>query len=113
MTVLPKEVDLAAVSPILCAGITVYKGLKESGARPRQTVAIVGAGGGLGSLAQQYARLMGLRTIAIDSGDEKRAMCQKLGSEVCTDVFHEGCRDINAETRPISTSRSRRILQPR
>ena len=55
----------------MCAGITVYKGLKESGARPGQTVAIVGAGGGLGSLAQQYAKAMGLRTIAIDSGAEK------------------------------------------
>jgi propanol-preferring alcohol dehydrogenase len=79
---LPKNVPLDAVAPILCAGITVYKGLKESGARPGQTVAIVGAGGGLGSLAQQYAKAMGLRVIAIDGGDEKRAMCEKLGAEV-------------------------------
>ncbi|KAJ5364956.1 uncharacterized protein N7496_010669 [Penicillium cataractarum] len=82
---LPKEVPLDAVAPILCAGITVYKGLKESGARPGQTIAIVGAGGGLGSLAQQYARAMGLRIIAIDGGDEKRDMCLKLGSEVYID----------------------------
>ncbi|KAH8434650.1 alcohol dehydrogenase [Aspergillus melleus] len=79
---LPKNVPLDAVAPILCAGLTVYKGLKESGARPGQTVAIVGAGGGLGSLAQQYAKAMGLRIIAIDSGDEKKAMCEELGSEV-------------------------------
>lgn len=83
---LPKEVPLDAVAPILCAGITVYKGLKESGARPGQTVAIVGAGGGLGSLALQYAKAMGLRTIAIDGGDEKKAMCEKLGSEVNVSV---------------------------
>jgi propanol-preferring alcohol dehydrogenase len=76
-------VPLDAVAPVLCAGITVYKGLKESGARPGQTVAIVGAGGGLGSLAQQYARAMGLRVIAIDGGDEKRVMCEQLGAEVC------------------------------
>lgn len=82
---LPKDVPLDAVAPILCAGITVYKGLKESGARPGQTVAIVGAGGGLGSLAQQYAKAMGLRVIAIDGGDEKRAECESLGAEVC---FH-------------------------
>lgn len=50
---IPKDVDLEAVAPILCAGITVYKGLKESGARPGQQVAIVGAGGGLGSIACQ------------------------------------------------------------
>lgn len=49
---IPKDIALDAVAPILCAGITVYKGLKESGAKPGQTVAIVGAGGGLGSLAQ-------------------------------------------------------------
>jgi propanol-preferring alcohol dehydrogenase len=79
---LPKEVPLDAVAPILCAGVTVYKGLKESGARPGQTVVIVGAGGGLGSLAQQYAKAMGLRVIAIDGGEEKREMCEKLGAEV-------------------------------
>lgn len=57
------------------------RGLKESGARPGQTVAIVGAGGGLGSFAQQYAKAMGLRVIAIDSGEEKRKMClEQLGA---------------------------------
>lgn len=49
---IPKELDLADVAPVLCAGVTVYKGLKESGAKPGETVAIVGAGGGLGSMAQ-------------------------------------------------------------
>lgn len=83
---IPKECDLEAISPILCAGITVYKGLKESGARPGQTVAVVGAGGGLGSLACQYAKAMGLRVIAIDSGDEKKKMCtEKLGAETFVD----------------------------
>ena len=79
---IPEGVPLDEVSPILCAGITVYKGLKESGARPGQTVAIVGAGGGLGSLAQQYAKAMGLKVIAIDSGDEKKAMSEKMGASV-------------------------------
>ncbi|OJJ35953.1 hypothetical protein ASPWEDRAFT_183932 [Aspergillus wentii DTO 134E9] len=82
---LPKETPLDTVAPILCAGITVYKGLKESGARAGQTVAIVGAGGGLGSLAQQYAKAMGLRVIAIDSGEDKRKECQEMGAEVFID----------------------------
>jgi len=83
---LHKDIPLDAVAPVLCAGITVYKGLKESGAKPGQTVAIVGAGGGLGSLAQQYAKAMGLRTIAIDSGDEKKKMCmEQLGSYAFVD----------------------------
>ncbi|KAJ5539709.1 hypothetical protein N7513_008041 [Penicillium frequentans] len=82
---IPKNVPLDAVAPVLCAGITVYKGLKESGIRPGQTVAIVGAGGGLGSLAQQYAKAMGLRVVCIDGGDEKRVMCEQLGSEAYVD----------------------------
>lgn len=83
---LAKEIPLDGVAPILCAGITVYKGLKESSVRPGQTVAIVGAGGGLGSLAQQYAKAMGLHVIAIDSGEEKKKMClEQLGSQAFID----------------------------
>ena len=77
---IPKDVDLEAVAPVLCAGITVYKGLKESGARPGQYVAIVGAGGGLGSMAIQYARAMGLHVIGIDGGDEKGQSVRSLGA---------------------------------
>ncbi|KAF2734987.1 alcohol dehydrogenase [Polyplosphaeria fusca] len=83
---IPKDVPLDAIAPVLCAGITVYKGLKESGVRPGQTVAIVGAGGGLGSLAQQYAKAMGLHVIAIDTGDEKKKMClESLGAQSFVD----------------------------
>lgn len=84
---IPKGTDLEAIAPVLCAGITVYKGLKESGARPGQTVAIVGAGGGLGSLACQYAKAMGLKVIAIDGGDEKREMTSKLGASHFVDFM--------------------------
>ncbi|KAH7249362.1 alcohol dehydrogenase [Fusarium solani] len=82
---IPKECDLEAISPILCAGITVYKGLKESGVKAGQTVAIVGAGGGLGSIALQYAKAMGIHTIAIDGGDEKKALCESLGAGTFVD----------------------------
>lgn len=98
---IPKECSLDAISPILCAGITVYKGLKESGAKPGQTVAIVGAGGGLGSLAQQYARAMGLRTIAIDSGEDKKKMClEQLGSYAFVDfaTSQNLVKDVQAAT---------------
>jgi propanol-preferring alcohol dehydrogenase len=84
---IPKECDLEAIAPVLCAGITVYKGLKESGARPGQTVAIVGAGGGLGSLACQYAKAMGLNIIAIDGGNEKKEMTAKLGASSYVDFM--------------------------
>ncbi|EWC44463.1 alcohol dehydrogenase 1 [Drechslerella stenobrocha 248] len=82
---IPKGTDLKSVAPVLCAGITVYKGLKESGARAGQYVAIVGAGGGLGSLALQYARAMGLHAIAIDGGVEKQQACLELGASAYVD----------------------------
>ena len=81
----PVGTDLAAAAPILCAGLTVYKALKESGARPGQQVAIVGAGGGLGSLALQYAKAMGLEVIAVDGGTEKGESCKKLGAAAYVD----------------------------
>jgi propanol-preferring alcohol dehydrogenase len=97
---IPKDVPLDAISPILCAGITVYKGLKESGARPGQTVAIVGAGGGLGSLAQQYAKAMSLRVIAVDAGDEKKKMCEDMGASAFVDFSKSSnvVKDVQAAT---------------
>ncbi|KAL7271940.1 alcohol dehydrogenase [Rhizina undulata] len=87
---IPKEVPLDAIAPVLCAGITVYKALKESNARPGNTVVITGAGGGLGSLAVQYGRAMGFRIIGIDTGEEKKNMCLKvLGAEEFVDFATE------------------------
>lgn len=83
---IPKECDLEAISPVLCAGITVYKALKESGVKPGQYVTVIGAGGGLGSMALQYAKAMGVHAIAIDAGDDKRKMClEKLGATAFVD----------------------------
>lgn len=86
---IPRGVALDAVAPILCAGITVYRGLKESNARPGQFVAVIGAGGGLGSLAQQYAKAMGLQVIAVDSGEAKKEMCMKMGAATFVDHCKE------------------------
>jgi propanol-preferring alcohol dehydrogenase len=98
---IPEGVPLDEVSPVLCAGITVYKGLKESGARPGQTVAIVGAGGGLGSLAVQYAKAMGLHSIGIDSGEEKKALATKLGASSFIDFATSSdiVKDVKAATK--------------
>lgn len=100
MARLHKDIPLDAVAPVLCAGITVYKGLKESGVRPGQTVAIVGAGGGLGSLAQQYAVAMGLKVIAIDTGDEKAKMSKELGASSFVDFAKskDVVKDVQAAT---------------
>ena len=82
---IPKDADLAGVAPILCAGVTVYKALKTADLRAGQWVAISGAGGGLGSLAIQYAKAMGLRVLAIDGGDDKNELCKSLGAEYFVD----------------------------
>lgn len=95
---IPRHCDLEAVAPVLCAGITAYKGLKESGARPGQYVAVVGAGGGLGSMAIQYARAMGLHAIAIDGGDDKRRSCEALGAAAYVD-FLAAAGDLVGEVR--------------
>jgi len=65
----------------LCAGVTVYKGLKQSNTVVGNWVAIPGAGGGLGHLAVQYAVSMGLRVLAIDTGEQKKALTLRLGAE--------------------------------
>lgn len=95
---IPEGVDLEAVAPVLCAGITVYKGLKESGARPGQYVAVVGAGGGLGSMAIQYAKAMGLHVVAIDGGsEEKEKSCKTLGAAAYVDFAKS--KDLVAEVK--------------
>merc|ERR1712093_396748 len=80
LTKIPDGLPLDDAAPILCAGVTVYKAIKEANVRPGEWLVIPGAGGGLGHLALQYAAFMGIRTIAIDTGDEKKKLCEKLGA---------------------------------
>ena len=77
---LPDGLDFAPAAPVLCAGVTVYKGLKETEARPGQTVVIVGIGG-LGHLAVQYAKAMGLHVIAVDIADDKLQLASQVGAD--------------------------------
>jgi len=78
--------DLADVeaAPLLCAGITTYNALRNSGARPGDTVAILGIGG-LGHLAVQYAAKSGYRTVAIARGQDKAPLAKQLGAHVYID----------------------------
>jgi hypothetical protein len=72
-------------APILCAGVTLYKGLKETKARPGEWVVISGAGG-LGHVAIQYAKAMGMHVAAVDLGPGKMALARKLGAEITIDA---------------------------
>lgn len=79
--VLPDGVDLAGAAPILCAGVTVDKGLKQTDTKPGDWVLISGIGG-LGHIAVQYAVAMGRRVVAVDEDDAKLALATKHGAEV-------------------------------
>ncbi|KAF7554716.1 hypothetical protein G7Z17_g2723 [Cylindrodendrum hubeiense] len=76
-----------ALAPILCGGVTAYKALRVCGAAGGQWVAVLGAAGGVGAFAIQYARSMGLRVLAIDAGESKGQYCLQLGAEAYVDVL--------------------------
>ncbi|TBW11705.1 alcohol dehydrogenase AdhP [Azotobacter chroococcum subsp. isscasi] len=78
---LPDNADFIEIAPILCAGVTVYKGLKMTDTRPGQWVAISGVGG-LGHMAVQYARAMGLNVAAVDVDDAKLEFARRLGASL-------------------------------
>jgi propanol-preferring alcohol dehydrogenase len=82
---LPEHVDMNEMSPILCAGVTTYRGIKRTGARPGQWLAVIGIGG-LGHIAVQYARAMGLLVAAVDVSTEKLNHAKRLGAEVVIDA---------------------------
>lgn len=82
---LPDGVDFAPIAPILCAGLTTYKGIRETEVRAGEWLAVSGIGG-LGHLAVQYARAMGLQVAALDVSAEKLALARELGAELTLDA---------------------------
>ncbi|WP_227268447.1 alcohol dehydrogenase AdhP [Roseobacter weihaiensis] len=77
---IPDTLEFGASSPVLCAGVTVYKALKETEVRPGQWVAISGIGG-LGHMAVQYAKAMGMNVVAVDVADSKLDLARSLGAD--------------------------------
>ena len=74
-------------APLICAGVTTYKGIKETGTKAGDWIAISGAGG-LGHLAIQYAKIMGLKICAIDVDDKKLALAKTLGADLVFNALH-------------------------
>jgi propanol-preferring alcohol dehydrogenase len=85
---IPAGLSANEAAPIICAGITTYKGIKETRARPGEWIAVSGAGG-LGHLAVQYAKAMGLQVCAIDIDDGKLAHAKRLGADVVVNAKTE------------------------
>src|SRR5271169_239257 len=76
---IPDEISATDAAPLLCAGVTTFNALRNSGARPGELVAILGLGG-LGHLGVQFAVKMGFRTVAIARGQDKAPLARKLGA---------------------------------
>jgi len=75
----PDELTAVEAAPLLCAGVTTFNALRNCGARPGDTVAVLGIGG-LGHLGVQYAAKMGFRTVAIGRGGDKEGLARELGA---------------------------------
>lgn len=78
---IPEKLPSQDAASVLCAGVTVYRAIKYSNTKIGDWIVLPGAGGGLGHLAVQYAAAMGLRVVAIDTGEEKKQLCLRLGAE--------------------------------
>jgi propanol-preferring alcohol dehydrogenase len=84
---IPDGLSPVEAAPLICAGITTYKGIKMADVRPGEWMAISGIGG-LGHLAVQYAKVMGLKVCAIDIDDGKLAHAKKLGADLVVNAKH-------------------------
>jgi len=85
VALMPDDLPADEAAPLLCAGITVFNALRNSGARAGDLVAVQGIGG-LGHLGIQYARQMGFRTVAIGRGGDKQPLAKKLGAHTFIDT---------------------------
>ena len=83
----PAGLDAKQAAPLICAGITTYKGVKETEAKAGEWIVISGAGG-LGHLAIQYAKVLGLKVCAVDIDDDKLALASKLGADLAINAKH-------------------------
>jgi D-arabinose 1-dehydrogenase-like Zn-dependent alcohol dehydrogenase len=79
LATVPDELASADAAPLMCAGVTTYNALRNSGARAGDLVAVLGLGG-LGHLGVQYAARMGFRTVGIARGKDKEALARQLGA---------------------------------
>lgn len=100
VTPIPEALPSDEAASILCAGVTTYRAIKYSQTVPGDWIVLPGAGGGLGHLAIQYAKVRGLRVIAIDSGEEKKKLCEALGADAWID-FKE-TKDVVQDVKTIT-----------
>ncbi|KAL8866143.1 MAG: hypothetical protein Q9174_006472 [Haloplaca sp. 1 TL-2023] len=84
--VIPEKVTYETAAPLACAGITIWNTLVRAGLKKGETIALVGAGGGLGHLGCQFAKAMGLQVVGIDARDEALALAERSGASTVLDA---------------------------
>jgi D-arabinose 1-dehydrogenase-like Zn-dependent alcohol dehydrogenase len=84
VALMPADLPPAEAAPLMCAGLTTFNALRNSGARPGDVVAVLGLGG-LGHLGVQYAAKMGFHTVGIARGKDKEPLSRQLGASVYID----------------------------
>ncbi|GAA6001055.1 hypothetical protein JCM10207_007392 [Rhodosporidiobolus poonsookiae] len=84
-TRIPDGVPDEVAAPLMCSGTTIYTAIKRSGIRAGEWLVLPGGGGGVGHLGISFARQQGMRPVVIDTGDDKRKMCEELGCEAFID----------------------------
>jgi D-arabinose 1-dehydrogenase-like Zn-dependent alcohol dehydrogenase len=101
LAAIPEELPAEEAGPFMCAGVTVFNALRNSGARAGEVVAVHGIGG-LGHLGVQYARQMGFETVAINRGNDKEPLARKLGAHHYIDPI---AQDAVAELQKLGGAR--------
>jgi len=101
LALIPERLSPVDAAPLMCAGITTFNALRKSGARPGDTVAVLGVGG-LGHLGVQFAAKMGFRTVAIARGGDKEPLARKLGA---AEYIDSQARDPAAELAKLGGAR--------
>ena len=101
LAAIPEELPADEAGPFMCAGVTVFNALRNSGARGGDVVAVQGIGG-LGHLGVQYARQLGFETVALGRGKDKEALAKKLGAHHYIDA---GAADVVAELQKLGGAR--------
>ena len=84
VALMPADLPAVEAAPLMCAGVTTFNALRNSGARPGDVVAVLGLGG-LGHLGVQYAAKMGFHTVGIARGKDKEPLARQLGASVYID----------------------------
>ncbi|OAL39884.1 hypothetical protein AYO20_00796 [Fonsecaea nubica] len=107
LTELPQDLDPKVVGPVLCAGVTAYKAVKNANVKQGEWLTVIGAGGGLGHFAVQYGLALGARVLGVDAGPDKQRFVESFGAQY---VDFSKCKDLTEEITNITGGGSHAVV---